>query len=93
MRIKKQAQNKKAKFECDIANSNYNLFGFQLPLQVWLYEIFPSIADNFANRVDVDTIPRMLGWVPSEQSTFARVDEVLFSMDDQVSTWRQCHVL
>ena len=61
-------------------NKQAPLFGFHLPLQVWLYKIFPSAAKNFANRVDMDVIPKMLAWVPSEQPTFARVDEVLFSV-------------
>ena len=48
-RIKKQAQNKRTKLNRDIINSRYNLFSFHLPLQVWLYEIFPNVAKNFAN--------------------------------------------
>ena len=76
-RIKKQTQNEVVKFECSVTNSHYNLFSFHLPLQVWLYEIFPIVTKNFANKVDEEAIPRMLGWVPSEQPTFARVNAVL----------------
>ena len=75
-RIKKQAQNEQVKFEHGITNSHYNLFVSTFLFQVWLYELFPSVVENFANRVDVDAISRMLTWVPSKQPTFARVDEV-----------------
>ena len=51
MRIKKQAQNDQVKFERGITSFHYNLFGFHLPLQVWLYEIFPSVVENFTNLV------------------------------------------
>ena len=76
-RIKKQAQNKWVKFERGITNSHYNLYDFHLPLQVWLYELFPSVSENFTNRVNANAILRIFASVPSEQPTFARVDEVL----------------
>ena len=43
-RLKKQAQNERVKFDRSVSNSHYNLFGFHLSLQVWLYETFPNVV-------------------------------------------------
>ena len=87
VRLKKQAHAKSGKFECGVLNSQYNLFGLHLPLQVWLYETFPNVAARFATKANEVAKPRMLDWVPTKQPMFARVEEVLFFvLGDEVSS-------
>ena len=88
VRPKKQAHSKNGKFECGVSNSHYNLFGFHLSLQVWLYKTFLDVTVSFVTKAHEVAIPRMLGWVPAEHLMFARVEEVLFSVSgDELSSY------
>ncbi|XP_073022678.1 uncharacterized protein [Primulina eburnea] len=46
-------------------NGSFLVGGFVLPLQILAYEYFPSVAQKFAKRRDVDglMLPRMFQWV------------------------------
>ncbi|XP_073154114.1 uncharacterized protein [Henckelia pumila] len=47
-------------------HGNFFLSGFVLPLQILAYEYYPSVAQNFAKRRDVEDgliFPRMFKWV------------------------------
>ena len=69
VRLKKQAHTESGKFKRGVLNSYHNLFGFHLPLQVWLYETFLDVLASFVTKANEVVIPRMLNWVPTEQPT------------------------
>lgn len=39
-----------------------NVFGWQLPLQVWAYETIPLIGNRFGDKYDEYNVPRLLRW-------------------------------
>ncbi|XP_038701848.1 uncharacterized protein LOC119998572 [Tripterygium wilfordii] len=55
----------------------YNLLGFSWAFQLWVYEVIPSIAENFANCVDLNLLHRMLKWSSTRAPKSKIVNDIL----------------
>ncbi|KAJ4712634.1 Phospholipase-like protein [Melia azedarach] len=60
---------KKAEAEADgkTYSTKYNLDGFPLAFQIWIYEVLPSVGREFA-RCTNQRLPRMLRWMATKKN-------------------------